>query len=635
MTTTNQHNQGIKKPLYWIFALCFILYGNSIQNEYALDDAFVTVAKESHPTYQLVSRGIAAIPTIFKTHYAKDPNQSYDYRPLVTSSFAIEYQIFGRNPHVSHFINVLLYALCCWLLFKVLSGTSLWGIRFAEITVLLFILFPVHSEVVNNLKSRDELMTFVFGISSLLSFTNYFKSTNKKYLLYGFLWFLAAMLTKRTSIIYVLLIPICLHFLQGISWKRFLPIVGICILAAASFVAIKQSLVSADDIRKIQAFENPLVEQDGGLFSRIPFAAVVFWKYVQLLIAPLHLSYYYGYNEIPLVGWGDVVAWIALLSIAGLLVLAWLKHRKDKILWFAIMFFFVAMAGYSNIVMPVVGILAERFVFVGSIGGAVILSWVFFKLSKTSVNQFFEYKYLNKNIRYILLAVIVAYSTRIWLRNPDWKSEKTLFSNDLKHLKKSVKANVLYADVLRAELFRQNNGVGDERIDDAIRHYQKALELYPNHISAINSIAFMDFAFRGNKKAPIEMLHKALVIDSNHAKTHFNLGVLYQADNQFHEAIHHYRWELSIDSNNPDSFGRLQKCLMNVNDTSEALSVNLSAMKQFPSIPDFPINVANIWGYRGDTLKAIDYFEMAIQINPSNTKLNQHLQRLKSEQGIQ
>jgi hypothetical protein len=89
---------------------------NSIPNDYNLDDELVT------QNHRLTAGGISAIPDIFTEPYYKDKmGYSYEYRPMVLVSFAIEHEFFGDNPHVSHFFNVLLYALLCLTLYRVLN----------------------------------------------------------------------------------------------------------------------------------------------------------------------------------------------------------------------------------------------------------------------------------------------------------------------------------------------------------------------------------------------------------------------------------------------------------------------------------------------------------------------------------
>ena len=76
-----------------IIITTFIIYGNGINNEYSLDDNIIVDKYDS-----IVERGLKAIPRIFKSRYANDKEQSYDYRPITTVSFAVEKQFFRKRP---------------------------------------------------------------------------------------------------------------------------------------------------------------------------------------------------------------------------------------------------------------------------------------------------------------------------------------------------------------------------------------------------------------------------------------------------------------------------------------------------------------------------------------------------------
>ena len=88
-----------------------MLYGNTIPNEFSMDDELVTL------DHKIVSKGFSGIPEIFTSRYVQNDQQSYEYRPIVQVTFAIEHQFTGGNPHFSHFINIVLYALTGVLLF--------------------------------------------------------------------------------------------------------------------------------------------------------------------------------------------------------------------------------------------------------------------------------------------------------------------------------------------------------------------------------------------------------------------------------------------------------------------------------------------------------------------------------------
>src|SRR5688572_1852830 len=75
-----------------IFGFSFLLYFNSVFNGYNLDDELVT------QNHRLTSKGISAIPEIFRSPYYEDKEGfKYEYRPIVLVTFAIEHSLFGDN----------------------------------------------------------------------------------------------------------------------------------------------------------------------------------------------------------------------------------------------------------------------------------------------------------------------------------------------------------------------------------------------------------------------------------------------------------------------------------------------------------------------------------------------------------
>jgi hypothetical protein len=82
-----------------MFLLTFLLFGNTLPHGYNLDDEFVT---KNHP---FTSKGFAGIEEIFKSpYYSDNMGYSYEYRPVTHLSFAIEHQLFGEHPSISHFL---------------------------------------------------------------------------------------------------------------------------------------------------------------------------------------------------------------------------------------------------------------------------------------------------------------------------------------------------------------------------------------------------------------------------------------------------------------------------------------------------------------------------------------------------
>lgn len=214
-----------------VFSFAFLLYANSINSGYNLDDNLVT------QKHRLTSKGISALPKIFTSpYYQDDMGYSYEYRPMVLASFAIEKSIFGENPKVSHFINVLLYAVLCLLLFDVLLSLFVeYSMFFALGVSLLFTVHTIHTEVVCSIKNRDELLAMIFALLSL-KFSIKFIDGNKLSILLVPLFYLAALMSKVTIMSFAFIIPGMLILFRKVEFVKYLSIVLVLVFLGHFFI---------------------------------------------------------------------------------------------------------------------------------------------------------------------------------------------------------------------------------------------------------------------------------------------------------------------------------------------------------------------------------------------------------------
>ena len=135
-----------------VFMVAFIVFANGIPNGFNLDDIYYTT--EGNP---IANMGLKAIPKIFTTHTLYDnSHNNFEYRPITMLSFALQHQFLGYAPATSHFISVLIYSFICLLVFVLLClwfGPSKSWLAF--LVALLFAVHPLHTEVVDSIKSRD------------------------------------------------------------------------------------------------------------------------------------------------------------------------------------------------------------------------------------------------------------------------------------------------------------------------------------------------------------------------------------------------------------------------------------------------------------------------------------------------
>ena len=183
-------------PHLLICVLVFLLNGNTLNHSYNFDDEYVVLNQQ-------VQQGITAIPEIFSSRYHQSEDQNYGYRPIAKSTFAIEYSIFGLNPKVSHFINLLLYAISLVVLFKLLTQLRINSGKWEGLLIcLLFLAHPIHTEVVASLKNREELLSLFFGIVAIKNLFDFLKTKNYFVLLLSGISFVISILSKESGILF-------------------------------------------------------------------------------------------------------------------------------------------------------------------------------------------------------------------------------------------------------------------------------------------------------------------------------------------------------------------------------------------------------------------------------------------------
>ena len=162
-----------KKIGLLMFFFAFMIYAQSLKYNFTLDDKIVIFENS------ITTQGIKAIPTIFANPYLYGsvlPDNRI-YRPISKAVFAFCWSVSPGNPMVFHLANVLFFALTGLMLFLTLKRYFPGNLVVPLISTLMFIVHPIHTEVVDNIKSLDEILCFMFFIISLYFLYSYL---NKK-----------------------------------------------------------------------------------------------------------------------------------------------------------------------------------------------------------------------------------------------------------------------------------------------------------------------------------------------------------------------------------------------------------------------------------------------------------------------
>jgi tetratricopeptide (TPR) repeat protein len=586
-----------------------------------VDDNFVT-----GPKNELVKKGFAAIPQIFSSYYIDTKgnvgSQQSDYRPIVKMTFAIEYGLFGKlKPGISHIINVLLYFWISTLLFFILKRLLRnYNILFPFLITLLFMVHPVHAEVVASLKNRDELLSFLCGLGGLHFFLKYAEKKKIIYVIAALFVFITGYLCKSSITPFVGIYPLVLYFFTDMKPKNFIWIFGAVLIVGFLSYYIPHLFLPAPI--HVNAFvENPLF-MNKNLFIRTGTGMMTLLFYLRILIFPHPLLFYYGYNMIPITGWGNIWVLISFIIFLSLFIYAILKLREKHILSFAILYFFIAIAIYTNVVTPVVGIVGERFVFNASLGFIIALVYFIFMAFRTDPKSLtIEFSERAKIVVIIALLLIPCTAMTI-SRNRDWRNLFSLYTNDIKHLEKSFKANVEYSEYLSSLVYQdrnfQKNGAVNERLQgEIVTHFRRALKLYADDYTTLNDLATAYIEFTPKFDSGLVFLKQAIALRPELQSAWVNMAMVYHKENKPDSAIYCYQKVLQINPGSMAAFFKIADLYFEKGDIGKAIHMNEDMIKKYPDL-DIPyFNIGYYFILHGDTTTAIKYFEDAAQRNPT------------------
>ncbi len=628
--------EDFKKWKIFIFLAVFAIYGNSILNNYSLDDEFVIKNNLQ------VQKGIKAIPEIFTTKYFTDKVSSFGYRPFTKAVFAVEYQIFGLNPRVSHFINVLLFALTSIILLKLLLKIILpkTGAVFVFITMLIWLFHPIHTEVVASLKNREELLYLIFCLLSLQHFINFIEKRKWYYLVFAICLFVLGYLSKQSAISFALIIPMVLWFMsfpyplqqRGTkieNVKQFIKenarvIVSVIVLLIVTYLLYKMPawFFSSDKV-ELLSFENP-TRFDHSKIAKLSLSAYAMLINIKLLFIPHPLVFYYGQFTIPEVHITDFWVIFSLILHAVILFFVIKNFNKKSIVIFGTLFYFLGILPFSNFFMEINGIVAERFLYAPSIGFAIVFTFLIFKISKTNISSN-SLKSATSMFRYIVIFIVFVYSIKTIARNTSWKDCYTLYSNDITYLGNSVKANDILAQTIMDKLMNETSSNKSliqlkPTLDSIITYYSRSLELFPDNPKALNNIANININFYNKPALAITYLQKAAIIKPNSYEISYNIAKCYELMKKDNEAAKLYSNTIKCEPNHPDVWSSLIATYYRLN-MPDSAKITCEKMLVFDTITDVPyVGLGYYFISKKDTANAIINWEKAIEKNPLNYK---------------
>lgn len=518
--------------------VAMLVYANTINHEYVLDDWGLI------PENKLTRKGTEGIGEIFKTSYrtGMDVADYSLYRPLSKATFAIEWEIAPNNPSLGHINNILLYGLCCYLLFQVLVRLfkGKWLVPF--ITTLLFTVHPLHTEVVANIKSRDEILAFIFLLLSLGAALNYATRKGFTALLALSGWFFLAMLSKESSITWIAVLPLALYFFTEAEKSSMLRVTLAAVIPSVLFLLIRRNVLGSQDL-PVPIADNYLAGIPDFLTQRTSAIAILGFYFYKLFV-PYPLMADASYSHFPPYAWSDWHFLVPFVLFTGLLVYAVRRFKQKDIMSFSILYFFITLSIVSNVILLIGTNYAERLLFAPSLGWCMALALLLEKILQPKTESDTQspsllgfFKLHSRSLAVTLLLSMIFFGVSA-SRNAAWKTNYILYTTDISKVPNSAHMRFYLANHISSEEFLTELGDSSKAAASnltAINQLDTAIMINPKYADAYQRRGYIKFSMKNYPAAEVDF-KKALEINPTEAVAHNNYGNLLFNQNRFDEA---------------------------------------------------------------------------------------------------
>lgn len=661
-------------PYLVMFLFGFMLYANTIPFDYVLDDKLYITANE------FTKKGLDGI----SDHWTNDLMTGFfgkkkslveggRYRPLPLTTHAIEWHFLGNNPHVSHFINVIMYGLIgvillviFQLMFPAKSEKWWWNLPF--ITTLLFMAHPLHTEVGANIKSRDELMGMIFALLAVRSVLLYAQKPGVKELVLSGLWFFLSLTCRESSLIFLGVIPLTLIFFSKATLKQgiisLLPMLGVL----GAYLALRTSVYS--DLGKSMEVAKELMNQPYMLASTSEYYASIFFTmglYVKLLFWPHPLTHdYYPFHPFRTfkelssgssfyADWSEpmalfaVVAYTAMAAYGLYALVKKLQKKPADVVGYGILLFLGTFILFSNLLFEIGAFMNERWMFTPSIGFCLIIAWLIHeKLSKRA----------GETVALAVLAVILlGYSAKTIHRNYAWESDHALAFADVGTSDGSAKVKMTMGSELLEDAKDATNPQEKARLlNEAERYCKESLAIHPKYFPPLDILGNIYFE-KENYEYSVYYFQQAIsrkggdmrlvrnieavgiraaqnkefetaiaayktaaqfFTGEDQSRVYALLGEVYGKDlNQPQESQKYLRLSMKSNPNNPDAYQKLGIIKAMSNQPDSAMVFFQRALELSPDNARVMLNIAVLYRQQGNMQLAEQYMQKAIELDPS------------------
>jgi tetratricopeptide (TPR) repeat protein len=537
-----------------------------------------------------------------------EPGTQPDYYPIKASVQWAQWHLWGADTFGYHVTNVMLHiasALLVWRLFDKL------GLRLAWLGGLIFAVHPVQVESVAWIAELKNALAMPFFLLAAIFYLEYDGSWRRSDLAVSLGWFVLAMLTKPTMVMF----PVAI---LGYAWWKRGGVGREDFMAGVPFFAV--SLVLGAVTLAMEYWYKHLHHQEmqsipvGGFFSRAALMGLTLAFYAWKAVWPAGFSPIYPQWPVNPPSLWQFLPWPVL---GGLLFWLWTKRQSwGRGVLFGFGFFLIMLAPFSGL-MPASFMtftwVMDHFLYIpilGLIGPAIAgLERLEQKAPKPA-------RFAGVGLLTVILAAMIA-TSRNYAKK--FESGEALWSYTLTRYPNCWEAhnNLGIAVAQRGE------------VDEALDQFQKALALNPRYAEARYNLG-LAFAQKGRIDDAMAQYQKALDADPNIAQAHNNLGNAFLQKGNLDQAIAQYQSALAIDPNIAQARNNLGDALLRKGEMDEAVAQYQKALAIDSGIVQAHRSLGIILLRKGRWDEAIAQFQEVLRLNPGSMTAQEDLAQAES-----
>lgn len=442
----------------YVFLLAAAAYVNAAGNGFALDDGPVIV------TNPVVTQGLWGEALLGPYWHGVREGVGL-YRPVTIGSFALEWRLWGGSPLGYHVVSIVAHALVSLALFRLLLLLA--PLAAAAAGAALFAVHPLHVEAVANVVGRSELYVALAALGACLVYLSPAlrrEGWRGARLALLSLLYLVGLGSKEGAV----MIPAVLAVVEALrpasgSWirgmRREAPVWVALTAVLGGYLLVRMAVLGT--VAGGAAAPELLTLTSGG---RVMAALAVWPEYLRLLLLPVSLSSDYSPAVLLLPTGVDASVLAGGFILVGLALLAWALRARAPLVAAGIAWFLLTVLPVSNLLFPAGILLAERTLYVPSVGLALGVAGVWVAVGEAAPGRL-------RTLAGALALAGLGFFLRTVDRNPSWYSTFTVMSTLAEEHPESAMA-------LRARA----NGL--ERVGDrqgAADLWRTVLALQPNH----------------------------------------------------------------------------------------------------------------------------------------------------------